>query len=139
LSSPVDGIARSDESTPDLSALAILTVVCRSRRIDDARGLFLAAWEARTDDHDAAMAAHYVAHLESDPDEALRWHLLALRHAQMDERSAEFMGPLLVSLGGAYEAIGDAAEAKRFFELASHHGVQHVVGEQPAVAHPPDR
>jgi hypothetical protein len=186
LPSSVDGIARSDESTPDLSALAILTVVCRPRRIhhgpeslsrtwaesrspgqgvcahldldsrtaqlclegtqaeferrvDDARGLFLAAWEARTDDYDAAMAAHYVAHLESDPDEALRWHLLALRHAQMDERSAEFMGPLLVSLGGAYEAIGDAAEAKRFFELASHHGVQHVVGEQPAVAHPPDR
>jgi hypothetical protein len=107
------------------------------RRIDDARGLFLAAWEAHTDD-DAAMAAHYVAHLESDPDEALRWHLLALGHAQMDERSAEFMGSLLVSLGGAYEAIGDAAEAKRFFELASHHGMQHVAGEQPAGARPPN-
>jgi hypothetical protein len=85
------------------------------------------------------MCAHYVAHLESDPDEALRWQLLALVHAQMDERSAEFMGSLLVSLGGAYEAIGDAAEAKRFFELASHHSVQHVAGEHPAVARPPSR
>lgn len=97
------------------------------RRIDDARGLFLAAWEARDDDYDAAMAAHYVAHLETDPDEALRWHLLALEHARLDDRSAEFMGSLLVSLGGAYEAIGDAAKAQHYFELAAHHGVDGYV------------
>jgi len=30
------------------------------RRIDDARRLFLATWEARVDAYDAAMAAHYV-------------------------------------------------------------------------------
>lgn len=52
-----------------------------ARRIDDARGLFMAAWGARANDYDATMAAHYVAHLETDPDEALRWHLLALEHA----------------------------------------------------------
>lgn len=98
------------------------------RRIEAARGLFLAAWEARADDYDAALAAHYVAHLETDPHEALRWHLLALEHAQRDGRAAELMGSLLVSLGGAYEAIGDAARAERFFERASHHGVQHVAG-----------
>jgi hypothetical protein len=96
------------------------------RRIDDARGLFQAAWEARANDYDAAMAAHYVAHLETDPNEALRWHLLALERAQRDARSAEFTGSLLVSLGGAYEAVGDVTAAKRFFELASHHGVQHL-------------
>jgi hypothetical protein len=96
------------------------------RRIDDARRLFLAAWEARTGDYDAAMAAHYVAHLEPDPRDALRWHVLALEHARRDDRSAEFMGSLLVSLGGAYAAIGDAAQAERCFELAAQHGVQHV-------------
>ncbi len=98
------------------------------RRIGDAHALFLAAWDARADDYDAAIAAHYVAHLEPDPDEALRWHIIALERARLDCRSTEFMGSLLVSLGGAYEAIGDAAEAQRFFELASRHGVQHVAG-----------
>ena len=98
------------------------------RRIDDARGMFPDAWEARGDDYDAAMAARYVAHLETDPDGALRWHLLALRHARRDDRAAEFMGSFLVSLGGAYEATGDAARAEQFFELASHHGAQHVAG-----------
>jgi hypothetical protein len=95
------------------------------RRIDDARRLFLAAWEARADDYDAAMAAHYVAHLEPDPGEALRWHTVALEHARLDDRSAEFMGSLLVSVGGAYEALGAAAEAQRFFALAAQRGVQH--------------
>jgi hypothetical protein len=95
------------------------------RRLDDARRLFLAAWEARADDYDAGMAAHYVAHLEPEPHEALRWNLLALEHAQRDSRSAEFMGSLLVSLGGACEATGDAVEAQRHFELASQYGVQH--------------
>jgi hypothetical protein len=96
------------------------------RRIDAARSLFLAAWEARADDYDAAMAAHYVAHLETDPTEALRWHVLALEHARLDDRSAEFIGSLLVSLGGAFETVGDAAEAERYFWLASQQGVQHV-------------
>jgi hypothetical protein len=78
------------------------------------------------------MAAHYVAHLEPDPDEALRWHLRALEHARQDGRSAEFVGSLLVSLGGAYEATGDTAEATRFFELAEQHGVRHVAGSSRA-------
>jgi hypothetical protein len=50
--------------------------------------------------YDAAMAAHYVVHLEPDPDEAMRWHVLALEHAQLDSRAAELMGSLLVGLGG---------------------------------------
>jgi hypothetical protein len=96
------------------------------RRLDAARELFLAAWEARADDYDAAIAAHYVAHLESDPDEALRWHTVALEHARCDDRTAEFMGSLLVSLGGAHEALGDAVEAERYFRLAARRGVRHV-------------
>jgi hypothetical protein len=99
-----------------------------ARRIDDARRLFLAAWEARADDYDAAIAAHCVAHLEPDPHEALRWHMLALEHAHREGRCSEFMGSLFVSLGGAYEATGDAAMAEHFFELAARQGVRHVVG-----------
>lgn len=66
------------------------------RRADVARDLFLEAWKAAADHFDAAMAAHYVAHLEPDASEAHRWHLTALEHAQRDSRAEEFMGSLLV-------------------------------------------
>lgn len=93
--------------------------------MDDARRLFEEAWEAATDDYEASIAAHYVGHLEPDPQEALRWNLVALDRGRLDDRAGEFMGSLLVSLGGAYDAIGDAVEAERYYTLASEHGVEH--------------
>ena len=98
------------------------------RRLGDARQLFLDAWDARVGDYDAAVAAHYVGHLEEDPQEALRWHALALDHAQLDERGGEMLGSLFVSLGGAHEAVGDIAEAERYYELAAQEGVEHFRG-----------
>jgi hypothetical protein len=96
------------------------------RRIDDARRLYLEAWEAAEDCYEAAIAAHYVAHLEPDPVEALRWHLIALERARCDPRTEEFMGSLLVSLGGAYEAVGDVAQTERLFQRAAEKGVHHL-------------
>lgn len=98
------------------------------RRLDDARRLFLEAWDARIDDYDAAVAAHYVGHLETDPPEALRWHTLALDHARRDDSGNELLGSLLVSLGGAHEAVGDIAAAERYYRLASEQGVEHFRG-----------
>jgi hypothetical protein len=98
------------------------------RRIDDARTLFREAWEAAADDHDACIAAHYVAHLEPDPHAALRWNMVALEHGRLDERANEFMGSLLVSVGGAHESLGDHAEAERYFAMASELGVEHFRG-----------
>jgi hypothetical protein len=98
------------------------------RRIDDARSLFLQAWGAAVDDYDASIAAHYVAHLESDPQEALRWHLVALERGRLDDRAGQFMGSLLVSVGGAYEFLGDQTEAERYFALAAELGVEHFRG-----------
>jgi tetratricopeptide (TPR) repeat protein len=95
------------------------------RRIDDARRLYREAWEAAQDSYEAAMAAHYVAHLESDPNEALKWHRTALEQAARDSRGEELMGSLMVSLGGAYEAVGQFEEAERWYELAAEKGVQH--------------
>lgn len=96
------------------------------RRISDARRLYMEAWEAAEDCYEAAIAAHYVAHLEPDPVEALGWHLIALERARCDARTEEFMGSLLVSLGGAYEAVGDVAQAERFYRLAAEKGVDHL-------------
>src|SRR5512143_2956472 len=60
-----------------------------ARRLDDARRLYREAWDAAADDYDACVAAHYVAHLEQDPAQALRWNLEALSRAQRaPERTA---------------------------------------------------
>jgi len=98
------------------------------RRLDDAHRLFGQAWDAAADDYDAAMAAHYIAHLEANPSRAHSWNLTALRHAERDPRAQVFMGSLLVSLGHTYEALGDTAEAERHYELAAQSGVQHHRG-----------
>ncbi len=74
------------------------------------------------------MAAHYVAHLESDPQQALRWNLVALERGQKDQRAESFLGSLLVSLGGSYEALGRHEEAEHYFALASERGVEHYRG-----------
>lgn len=96
------------------------------RRVDDARRLYREAWESAEDDHQAAMAAHYVAHLEPDHREALRWNLVALERGLLDERSLEFMGSLLVCVGGSYEALGESEKAAEYFARAAVHGVFHV-------------
>jgi len=99
-----------------------------ARDLDAARRLFAQAWDAAVDDYDAAMAAHYIAHLEPDPDEALRWNMVALERGRRDSRAESFMGSLLVSLGGSYEAVGQLAEAERYFALAADRGVEHHRG-----------
>jgi hypothetical protein len=95
------------------------------RRLADARVLFSQAWDAATDDYEASIAAHYVAHLEPDPATALAWDREALRRGLMDDRAAEFLSSLYVSLGGAYERVGDTVEAKNYFDLAAELGLVH--------------
>lgn len=98
------------------------------RDLDTARRMFSLAWDAALDDYDAAMAAHYVAHLEHDPAEALRWNLIALERGQRDPRAQSFMGSLHVSLGGSYEALGQHDQAEQHFARASELGVEHHRG-----------
>ena len=95
------------------------------RRLDDARTLFSQAWDAATDDYEASIAAHYVAHLEPDPTAALEWDVEALRRARLDPRAGEFLPSLYVSLGGSYERVGDSVEARRYFDLAAELGLVH--------------
>ena len=94
-------------------------------RLEDARALFSQAWDAATDDYEASIAAHYVAHLEPDPATALAWDLEALRRGLMDDRATVFLSSLYVSLGGLYERLGDAVEARKYFDLAAELGLVH--------------
>jgi hypothetical protein len=98
------------------------------RHHDDARRLFAAAWQAATDDYDRAVAAHYIAHLERDPDDRLLWNRRALDHAQRADRDlvAPLLGSLYVNLGHSYELVAEPQEAERYYALAAEHGILHA-------------
>ncbi len=94
---------------------------------EEAAALYRQAWEMAASDYDACIAAHYVARFQETPEEALRWNQEALRHAEAvgDERVKEFYPSLYLSLGQAYEFVGDMEEAQRFFNLAAELGYPH--------------
>jgi hypothetical protein len=90
------------------------------RRYDAARALFEKAWDARIDDYDACVAAHYVArHQESDA-ASLRWNQEALDRAGAvaDERVGDFYPSLHLNLGFSHEKLGQLTEARRHYDLA---------------------
>ena len=96
-------------------------------RPDDARLLYQQAWEARTDDYEACIAAHYAARFRGSAEESLRWNQIALDHANAvkDERVKEFHPSLYLSLGRSFELVDNPAEAQRYYNLAAVLGVIH--------------
>ena len=97
-------------------------------RLEDARLFYQQAWEARTDDYDACVAAHYVARFQDSAEESLRWNQIALDHANAvkDERVKEFYPSLYLCLGKSYEALGDRINAERYYDLAAELGTIHT-------------
>ena len=97
------------------------------RRLDDARQLFQQAWDAAADDHDACVAAHYVAHLEEDPQRALFWDQVALERAQRcgDARVEAYLPSLYVNLGKSHERVGNHKAAESFYAQAASLGLVH--------------
>jgi len=97
------------------------------RRLDDARLLYLQAWDAHTDDYDACIAAHYVARFQETPEETLHWNQIALDHANAvdDERIKDFYPSLYVNLGHSYEAMDDKVNAQKYYQLAAELGLTH--------------
>lgn len=97
------------------------------RRSEAARALYQQAWEARRDDFDACVAAHYVARFQTNPAEALRWNQIALdaANAVKDDRVKDFYPSLCLNLGQAHEKLGNQAEAQRYYDLAAQLGFPH--------------
>lgn len=96
-------------------------------RLEDARALYQQAWEARTDDYEACVAAHYVARFQESPEESLHWNQLALSHADAvhDGRVTDFYLSLYLNLGQAHETLGHSAEAQKYYNLAAELGFIH--------------
>lgn len=87
----------------------------------EARSLFEQAWAARTNDYEAAIAAHYVARQQPTPEEALRWNEIALDAARaVKDGSADgFYASLYLNVGKSHEDLGALGEARRYYVLAA--------------------
>jgi tetratricopeptide (TPR) repeat protein len=90
-------------------------------RHDDARALFAQAWDARTDDWEACIAAHYLARHQPTPEDTLRWNQAALHRADAvtDDRVNGFYPSLYLNLAHSHEQLGNHAEARRYYDLAA--------------------
>lgn len=94
----------------------------------EARRCYRQAWDSARDDYEACIAAHYLARFQDSPQETLRWNQEALRRAEADgsERVREFYPSLYLSLGSAYEQLGEETEARRYYGLAADLGFEHT-------------
>ncbi len=90
-------------------------------RPQEARALFLQAWEARTDDYEACIAAHYVARHPDSARDALHWNQTALdrAHAVTDGRVLGFYASLCLNLGKSHEDLGNLAAAREHYARAA--------------------
>src|ERR1700738_898311 len=75
---------------------------------DEATRLYQEAWEARKDDDEACIVAHYLARVQQTPNDVLNWNHKSLGYADAvnDERVAAFYASLYLNLGKAYEDLG---------------------------------
>lgn len=90
-------------------------------RDTEALALFEQAWEAKTDDFEACIAAHYVARHQADAEATFRWNQVALERADAvhDDRVRGFYPSLYLNLGHSYEQLGDASKASQCFQEAA--------------------
>ena len=89
-------------------------------RLEDARTIFLQAWEASQDDFEACIAAHYVARHQDSPEDTLKWNQEALdRAARAGEAANEFYPSLYLNMGWSHEQLEQPEEAEKFYLLAA--------------------
>jgi hypothetical protein len=95
---------------------------------EEARKLFQQAWDAREDDFDACIAAHYLARHQLTVETRIVWNERAIQHADAvrDDRVTSFYPSLYLNLAIAYEEMSHSDEdyksvgrAREFFALAA--------------------
>ncbi len=89
----------------------------------EAKRLFEQAWAERSDDFEAAIAAHFVARHQPTPEETLHWNALAVQHAELvsDGRAAGFLSSLYLNLADAHEKLGARDSAATAVARAATH------------------
>lgn len=91
-----------------------------SGALEKAAALYQEAWQLAGNDLEYATAAHYLARVQTDAVEALRWNLLALEYAEkVNGKEALALFPsLYLNAAKSYEAIGSLQEAHNYYLLA---------------------
>jgi hypothetical protein len=89
-------------------------------RRNEAAKLYQGAWDCRSNDCDACVAAHYVARLQATPEQTLHWNSEALRFAESakDSELLQFFPSLYLNLGKSHEDLKNLDDAKKFYLLA---------------------
>jgi len=97
------------------------------RDLPQAQSLYWQAWMLSSNEYEACIAAHYVAHLQEDPHEKFKWDKIALEKADAagDERIQEFYPSLYLNMGQSCELLGNMEEAMRYYDLAAELGAMH--------------
>jgi hypothetical protein len=90
---------------------------------DEALRLFEQAWAARSNDFEAAIAAHFLARHQSTDTAALHWNALAVQHAEAipDGGSGELLASLYLNLGDSHARLGHTALAEAAVRQAADH------------------
>lgn len=88
---------------------------------EEARTLFLQAWNEATNDFEKFIAAHFVARHQKSISEKLQWLETDLQLALKinDDTVQSAFAPLYANIAKCYEELGDAGEAKKNHELAA--------------------
>lgn len=89
--------------------------------VEEARMMFLRAWNEATDDHERFLAAYHVSRQEKDPAAELKWLEVALQLAsQVHDASVRAAFPLLHSrMAKCHESLNDLDAVRRHRELAT--------------------
>ncbi|MCO6451065.1 MAG: hypothetical protein J5I90_09800 [Caldilineales bacterium] len=116
-----------DTANPVIRLCILGTEAEFAGRLAEARRLYAQAWEARTDDFEACIAAHYMARFQDSPAETLRWNQTTMYHAQAvtDGRADDFFPSLYLNLGRSHELLGDPATAQEYYDQAAALGAVH--------------
>ena len=87
---------------------------------EEARKLFLQAWDEATNDFERFTAAYCVASQQQKVSDKIKWTETALQHArQLNDDTVKAAFPLLYSvLAKSYDEAGDPQNAKKNYELA---------------------
>ena len=88
--------------------------------LEKARDLYLEAWQLAKNDLEMVTSAHYLARVQSDLVEALRWNLTALEYASKttDQDIASLYASLYLNVAKSHEDLGNLREAQDHYLLA---------------------
>lgn len=90
-------------------------------KFDEAKMIFLQAWEQSTEQLEKFISAYYVCRHQNTSSEKLNWLNTTLQFAlKLDDESVESaFSPLYSEIASCYEELGNRDEAKKYHDLAA--------------------